>query len=162
MWMANSTMSSSPHTRRSATRTPPSKPKTGDRPCLACRPECVRANADHPVRRHRLWHASVHPRLRTDDHARIDEFHQSCPWRSEEHTSELQSLMRISYAVFCLKKKKKQKTDINTLKYRNVRNNANNTNKYISHKVKPRTSNSVRELATHKHDNTNRYHDLVL
>src|SRR3546814_7023672 len=30
--------------------------------------------------------------------------------RSEEHTSELQSLMRISYAVFCLKKKKKQTT----------------------------------------------------
>src|SRR3546814_2661545 len=29
------------------------------------------------------------------------------PSRSEEHTSELQSLMRISYAVFCLKKKKK-------------------------------------------------------
>src|SRR3546814_7069887 len=35
--------------------------------------------------------------------------------RSEEHTSELQSLMRISYAVFCLKKKKKttSKTDKN-------------------------------------------------
>src|SRR3546814_3208240 len=31
--------------------------------------------------------------------------------RSEEHTSELQSLMRISYAVFCLKKKKTQKTN---------------------------------------------------
>src|SRR3546814_6318254 len=31
------------------------------------------------------------------------------PRRSEEHTSELQSLMRISYAVFCLKKKKKKK-----------------------------------------------------
>src|SRR3546814_7846106 len=30
--------------------------------------------------------------------------------RSEEHTSELQSLMRISYAVFCLKKKKEQET----------------------------------------------------
>src|SRR3546814_8617831 len=30
--------------------------------------------------------------------------------RSEEHTSELQSLMRISYAVFCLKKKKTQNT----------------------------------------------------
>src|SRR3546814_2377136 len=30
-----------------------------------------------------------------------------CSERSEEHTSELQSLMRISYAVFCLKKKKK-------------------------------------------------------
>src|SRR3546814_5517655 len=31
--------------------------------------------------------------------------------RSEEHTSELQSLMRISYAVFCLKKKKEQTTN---------------------------------------------------
>src|SRR3546814_3663608 len=31
--------------------------------------------------------------------------------RSEEHTSELQSLMRISYAVFCLKQKNDQKTD---------------------------------------------------
>src|SRR3546814_7600879 len=36
------------------------------------------------------------------------------PSRSEEHTSELQSLMRISYAVFCLKKKK-------------INNNINNT-----------------------------------
>src|SRR3546814_2116955 len=32
--------------------------------------------------------------------------HQNIRSRSEEHTSELQSLMRISYAVFCLKKKK--------------------------------------------------------
>src|SRR3546814_5394109 len=32
------------------------------------------------------------------------------PGRSEEHTSELQSLMRISYAVFCLKKKTQQHT----------------------------------------------------
>src|SRR3546814_4710263 len=31
--------------------------------------------------------------------------------RSEEHTSELQSLMRISYAVFCLKKKKNKKRE---------------------------------------------------
>src|SRR3546814_3020242 len=31
---------------------------------------------------------------------------EAIPYRSEEHTSELQSLMRISYAVFCLKKKK--------------------------------------------------------
>src|SRR3546814_16584904 len=37
-------------------------------------------------------------------------------WRSEEHTSELQSLMRISYAVFCLKKKKKTKTKISKFK----------------------------------------------
>src|SRR3546814_4991597 len=34
--------------------------------------------------------------------------------RSEEHTSELQSLMRISYAVFCLKKKKTHKAEITT------------------------------------------------
>src|SRR3546814_3974626 len=42
----------------------------------------------------------------------LDEERRSRLWtvvltRSEEHTSELQSLMRISYAVFCLKKKKK-------------------------------------------------------
>src|SRR3546814_6653618 len=36
--------------------------------------------------------------------------HRATTERSEEHTSELQSLMRISYAVFCLKKKKKNKT----------------------------------------------------
>src|SRR3546814_2570243 len=37
--------------------------------------------------------------------------------RSEEHTSELQSLMRISYAVFCLKKKKKEKKTYTTQKH---------------------------------------------
>src|SRR3546814_5174385 len=40
--------------------------------------------------------------------------------RSEEHTSELQSLMRISYAVFCLKKKNK-KPEANRRKYRDQR-----------------------------------------
>src|SRR3546814_1920856 len=35
-------------------------------------------------------------------------------FRSEEHTSELQSLMRISYAVFCLKKKKQHKKLLQT------------------------------------------------
>src|SRR3546814_5727026 len=37
---------------------------------------------------------------------RKEEKRRFCRERSEEHTSELQSLMRISYAVFCLKKKK--------------------------------------------------------
>src|SRR3546814_1901788 len=37
--------------------------------------------------------------------------------RSEEHTSELQSLMRISYAVFCLKKKKHRNEKIHREKY---------------------------------------------
>src|SRR3546814_7428378 len=36
--------------------------------------------------------------------------------RSEEHTSELQSLMRISYAVFCLKKKKKHQSKLRLYK----------------------------------------------
>src|SRR3546814_8600143 len=36
--------------------------------------------------------------------------------RSEEHTSELQSLMRISYAVFCLKKKKKHTKNVTKTK----------------------------------------------
>src|SRR3546814_6257395 len=50
------------------------------------------------------WHASRPTLFRR----------QSAPsGRSEEHTSELQSLMRISYAVFCLKKKKKKKPQYN-------------------------------------------------
>src|SRR3546814_7382246 len=44
--------------------------------------------------------------------------------RSEEHTSELQSLMRISYAVFCLKKKKKK----NKTSEQHNRNNKGKTN----------------------------------
>src|SRR3546814_7125718 len=47
--------------------------------------------------------------------------------RSEEHTSELQSLMRISYAVFCLKKKKNK------------------------HKTKPKTNNNNTQNRTHQH-----------
>src|SRR3546814_3640025 len=47
-------------------------------------------------------------------HAHVDDaigqHRTSVDGRSEEHTSELQSLMRISYAVFCLKKKNKYKT----------------------------------------------------
>src|SRR3546814_3393657 len=51
------------------------------------------------------------------------------PGRSEEHTSELQSLMRISYAVFCLKKKKQQqkttliKRQTRQHKYHKIKNN---------------------------------------
>src|SRR3546814_5240977 len=41
--------------------------------------------------------------------------HVFSPERSEEHTSELQSLMRISYAVFCLKKKKIKFSSSNTM-----------------------------------------------
>src|SRR3546814_2328840 len=40
--------------------------------------------------------------------------------RSEEHTSELQSLMRISYAVFCLKKKKRPWTSTQCSNHKNI------------------------------------------
>src|SRR3546814_5092078 len=55
------------------------------------------SSSRHPGRR-----ASKSPRKRCAE-GKLD---TSMPARSEEHTSELQSLMRISYAVFCLKKKK--------------------------------------------------------
>src|SRR3546814_10774870 len=51
-------------------------------------------------------HAAVHPLVAEDRVAAHPEVRSDA--RSEEHTSELQSLMRISYAVFCLKKKKTQ------------------------------------------------------
>src|SRR3546814_9603459 len=55
------------------------------------------------VRRHQGWvHRLVRSHVGSMDEA-LDVTQAS---RSEEHTSELQSLMRISYAVFCLKKKK--------------------------------------------------------
>src|SRR3546814_8796107 len=46
-------------------------------------------------------------------------------WRSEEHTYELQSLMRISYAVFCLKKKKIKYTKKNEHETNNNRRHTN-------------------------------------
>src|SRR3546814_5831184 len=51
--------------------------------------------------------------------------------RSEEHTSELQSLMRISYAVFCLKKKKNK---VNKNKLQHETNQANTDTEQTSHK----------------------------
>src|SRR3546814_8276118 len=65
--------------------------------------------------------------------------------RSEEHTSELQSLMRISYAVFCLKKKKKQYHP--TINYINTHNTItkisyNSYYIHISHKINVYSSSS--------------------
>src|SRR3546814_2193605 len=57
---------------------------------FACRPQPQRACNVAPVKRRN----------------RVVIMHREQGARSEEHTSELQSLMRISYAVFCLKKKK--------------------------------------------------------
>src|SRR3546814_10928794 len=62
----------------------------------------------HPCGRpDRRWPAAATAGVR--QHA-VGAHLRQCLWlRSEEHTSELQSLMRISYAVFCLKKKKTYK-----------------------------------------------------
>src|SRR3546814_7017441 len=56
--------------------------------------------------------------------------------RSEEHTSELQSLMRISYAVFCLKKKKqniKTNISINSTQHTTINNNTTTKTQDTTH-----------------------------
>src|SRR3546814_8744793 len=70
-------------------RTPARRPPAGDRARRHPDPAVHSASAAEPDR------GAVRP-------------------RSEEHTSELQSLMRISYAVFCLKKKNKKEQQENT------------------------------------------------
>src|SRR3546814_9954274 len=97
-----------------ARRDKPFVPNSGGRPPIA--------PAMFP-RRHREWKGRQRSRA-----------------RSEEHTSELQSLMRISYAVFCLKKKKKKhqkhtaelKTKITKTKLQRTDQNTHTdyTNKY--------------------------------
>src|SRR3546814_3360103 len=77
----------------------------------------------HPVRRAQLCRPCARDGRR---HARaallFRQARRCCRDRSEEHTSELQSLMRISYAVFCLKKKNKQTTNT-TLTILNTQHN---------------------------------------
>src|SRR3546814_2081038 len=86
------------------------KGETHDDTDISCRRSCAGAHGypDDPVRCGRHRHH----------------------WRSEEHTSELQSLMRISYAVFCLKKKKK-KTSIQIDDQHEQK-----TNKEATHRIK--------------------------
>src|SRR3546814_6965858 len=55
-------------------------------------------------------------------------------FRSEEHTSELQSLMRISYAVFCLKKKNTRRQQVKTNSQ-----TMPTTQKYTKHRTTPHT-----------------------
>src|SRR3546814_3663106 len=75
-----------------------------------------------------LMRAEGNVRMLRDDDGQLqvtaDSFDVAPAPRSEEHTSELQSLMRISYAVFCLKKKNtsknQQKNAIIQTKYNNI------------------------------------------
>src|SRR3546814_9937425 len=74
--------------------------------------EAVQRSGNKPMITAMLGHALI----ATEDPANFEEARRILklsvardnenPFRSEEHTSELQSLMRISYAVFCLKQKK--------------------------------------------------------
>src|SRR3546814_6709106 len=74
---------------------------------VAVAPTRPRSHRDHRPCGRGLWHLHLDP---LPGVARAEPPQVGAPvrpWRSEEHTSELQSLMRISYAVFCLKKKNK-------------------------------------------------------
>src|SRR3546814_5053213 len=77
-------------------------------------PEAAVGQAQGAVRRPRLPPAHRRPLRRVAPQAELSALGpQEVLRRSEEHTSELQSLMRISYAVFCLKNKK-SKTHMQT------------------------------------------------
>src|SRR3546814_1104018 len=92
-------------------------------PARRHRGRCLRGDAQRA--RQDAADAGAHPAVGASEHARrraaaggeqrraLPEDSSGCA-RSEEHTSELQSLMRISYAVFCLKKKKKLNNDTNS------------------------------------------------
>src|SRR3546814_3286747 len=79
----------------------------GHRPRI-CRRSCVHRDRPRDGRREQEGR-----KLRCGD--------TKCGGRSEEHTSELQSLMRISYAVFCLKKKKKKNANTNYNHLQNIK-----------------------------------------
>src|SRR3546814_6239049 len=81
-------------------------------PRIASHAGQARADARRRIGERSHHAVAVHPVFAVCCHGpATTEWTASSP-RSEEHTSELQSLMRISYAVFCLKKKKK--TNIQT------------------------------------------------
>src|SRR3546814_5682731 len=78
-------------------RSPPVRPTAAARSSRTASPSSPSGGLEQVsrLRRDRHAHAQATPMRRVEQFDR----------RSEEHTSELQSLMRISYAVFCLKKK---------------------------------------------------------
>src|SRR3546814_10886045 len=81
--------------------------------CLVTQGEYLEFMRDGGYRRPELWLSLGWDRVCAEQwDAPLYWKNQENGWqtRSEEHTSELQSLMRISYAVFCLKKKKEKTT----------------------------------------------------
>src|SRR3546814_3806175 len=84
-----------------------------------------------------------HHHLETGEH---QEAAEDPDHRSEEHTSELQSLMRISYAVFCLKKKK---TDAQQKLSSSPRNTASYNHQLQSHKQPTKPQSPTPQLLHH-------------
>src|SRR3546814_7112638 len=75
--------------------------------------------------------------------------HNASLARSEEHTSELQSLMRISYAVFCLKKKK--------TKTKNIKQETNYTTKHTLSRQQSTTHHNSKEIFVQPQRNHKQY-----
>src|SRR3546814_5761938 len=102
-----------------ASRWRESKP-SGRRPTIACASAVPRPKRTRPPRKPKrpdsAWTSSVASRP-TKAESGAGKSQAIKNRRSEEHTSELQSLMRISYAVFCLKKKKQQTQAHKTTKH---------------------------------------------
>src|SRR3546814_5403255 len=88
----------------SCMRVPPPTPCSRARPLRRRLPRCARTSSAKATTSRPAVARARRPRRR-----RL----RRRPRRSEEHTSELQSLMRISYAVFCLKKNKQEHTSQN-------------------------------------------------
>src|SRR3546814_4995930 len=108
-----------PYPTRFRSLVPRAAPSCRDRPmtCAPRSPNAARGTALPPAacrraayQRPAAYHADRSGRLRQDH----------LPQRSEEHTSELQSLMRISYDVFCLKTKNTPHTTTSTLDHQNT------------------------------------------
>src|SRR3546814_10081722 len=88
----------------------------------------LRGLCRYPERRLEHGHQRQHPSCDQHRGERHRQLRRQCArWRSEEHTSELQSLMRISYAVFCLKKKTKKNKTVTQHK---IQQTITNNNKY--------------------------------
>src|SRR3546814_8255284 len=83
--------------------------RLGTPPPCCCRPDRARRRRSSPAGNPRRCREARAGRYRSRPPSGLPRGRRR-PRRSEEHTSELQSLMRISYAVFCLTKKKKTKT----------------------------------------------------
>src|SRR3546814_2945722 len=84
------------------------KERCADQPLELADAHRERRLGDVRLRRSLGEAAGVHDSQKIAKEVAVDHRHHLCP-RSEEHTSELQSLMRISYAVFCLKNKTPKK-----------------------------------------------------